>query len=108
MADIKTTITPGDVVWWVHCSNRVYKGTVQAITLCEWQGALYCEIYSPSFRRNPYPVVHYSNVFSSRHAAEEFAEYQAENPDGVFPMCMGCHYNMKRRQEMEQEVDNGT
>ena len=75
MADIKTRINPGDTVWWVHCSDKVYKGTVQAMTLCESQGALYCEIYSPSFRRNPYPVVHYSNVFPSRLAADEFCKH---------------------------------
>lgn len=101
--EIVTKINPGDTVWWVHCTNRVYKGTVQAITVCEPQGALYCEIHSPSFRRNPYPVVHYSEVFPSRSRAEEFAEYQAENPDHVLPMCMGCHYNMKQRREMEED-----
>ena len=93
MSEIVTKIKAGDTVWWVHCSNRVYKGTVQAITLCEYQGALYCNIHSPSFRINQFPVVHYSFVFLSRREAEEFAEYQAENPDGVFPVCMGCRFN---------------
>ena len=97
MTNIITKITPGDTVWWVHFTGRVYKGTVQAITLCEYQGALYCNIHSPSFRRNPYPVVHYSFVFLSRQAAEEYAEYQTQNPDGVFPVCMGCHYNAMLR-----------
>lgn len=93
MSEIITKIKPGDTVSWVHCSNKVYKGTVQSITLCEEQGALYCNIYSPSFRINHYPVVHYSNVFPSRQAAEEYADYQKVNPDGVFPVCMGCHFN---------------
>ena len=41
-----------------------------------------------------YPTVHYSNVFKSKDDAKEFAEYQKANPDDVFPMCMGCHYNV--------------
>ena len=93
MSEIVTRIKPGDTVWWVHCTNKVFKGTVQSITLNEYQGALYCGIHSPSFRRNQFPVVHYSEVFPSREAAEEHAEYQRENPDRVFPVCMGCHYN---------------
>ncbi len=93
MADIKTKLNVGDTVWWVHCSNKIYKGTVEEISCCDYQGALYCQIYSPSFKRNPYPTVHYSNVFKSKDDAKEFAEYQKENPDDVFPKCMGCHYN---------------
>ncbi len=101
MANIKTNLNVGDTVWWVHCSHKVYKGTIEEISCCDYQGALYCQIYSPSFRRNPYPTVHYSNVFKSRDEAHEFAEYQKANPDGVFPMCMGCHYNAFK------ETDNG-
>ena len=101
MAEIKTNLNVGDTVWWVHCSNRVYKGVIKDIHLCEYQGALYCNIHSPSFKINPYPVVHYSEVFGSREAAEDFAEYQKKNPDDVLPMCMGCHYNAFK------EVDNG-
>ena len=101
MSDIVTKIKLGDTVWWVHCSNKVYKGTVQAITLCEYQGALYCNIYSPSFRKNQFPVVHYSEVFLSRQEAEEHADYQRANPDNVFPVCMGCHYNAMKNAIME-------
>ena len=101
MSEIVTKVKVGDTVWWVHCSNRVYKGIVQAIILCEYQGALYCNIFSPSFRRNPYPVVHYSEVFLSRSEAEEHAEYQKENPDGVFPRCMGCHFNAMKNAIIE-------
>ena len=97
MADIKTKLNIGDTVWWVHCSNKIYKGTVEEISCCDHQGALYCQIYSPSFRRNPYPTVHYSNVFKSKDDAKEFAEYQKANPDDVFPKCMGCHYNVFKR-----------
>lgn len=93
MADIKTKLNVGDTVWWVHCSNKIYKGTVEEISCCDYQGALYCQICSPSFRRNPYPTVHYSSVFKSRDEAQKFAKYQEENPDDVFPKCMGCHYN---------------
>lgn len=93
IADIKTKLNIGDTVWWVNCSNKVYKGTIKEIVCCDYQGALYCGIYSPSYRRNINPVVHYSSVFESREKAQKFAEYQKENPDDVFPKCMGCHYN---------------
>ena len=52
MADIKTKLNVGDTVWWVNCSNKVYKGTIKEIVCCDYQGALYCCIYSPSYRRN--------------------------------------------------------
>ena len=109
MSEIVTKIKPGDTVWWVHCSNRVYKGTVQSIDLCEYQGALYCHIYSPSFKRNPNPTVHYSFVFPDRQGALGFAEYQSENPDHTIPMCMGCHYNFMTAKEaaFEDEVLDG-
>lgn len=93
MADIKTKISVGNTVWWVHCTGRVYKGVVEDIHICEYQGALYCLIHSPSFKRNQYPVVHYSNVFLDKERARGFAKYQIRNPDNVLPMCMGCHYN---------------
>lgn len=92
MPKIETRLNVGDTVWWVHCENKVYKGTIEEISCCDYQGALYCGIYSPSFKRNPYPTVHYSNVFPSRKEAQDFANYQKENPDNVFPCCMGCHY----------------
>lgn len=92
MAEIRTMYNVGDTVWWVHCSGRVFKGIIENIACCDYQGALYCEIHSPSFKVNPHPTVHYSFVFSSRKAAQEFAEYQKQNPDAVFPKCMGCHY----------------
>ena len=76
MADIKTKLNVGDTVWWVNCSNKVYKGTIKEIVCCDYQGALYCGIYSPSYRRNTNPVVHYSSVFKSREEAQKFAEYQ--------------------------------
>lgn len=97
MAELKTRLNVGDIVWWVHCSNKVYKGKITDISLCEYQGALYCVLHSPSFKINKTPVVHYSNVFTTRKMAEEFAEYQKANPDDVFPMCMGCHYAWNRR-----------
>ena len=103
MSEIVTKIKAGDTVWWVHCSNKVFKGTVQAITLCEYQGALYCELHSPSFRRNQFPVVHYSKVFLSRQSAEEYADYQKANPDMAFLVCMRCHYNAMRNAVMKAE-----
>lgn len=101
MSEIATTLHVGDTVWWVHCSGKVYKGTLQAISLCEYQGALYCHIHSPSFRLNQFPTVHYSAVFQSREGAKEFAEYQRKNPDGVFPVCMGCHFNAMKSAILE-------
>ena len=106
MSEIVTKSKQGDTVWWVNWKGRVIKGTVLAIQLCEESGALYCNIYSPSHRINQYPVVHYSEVFLSRGKAEEFAEYQKENPDNVFPRCMGCHYNAMKAAIMKED-DNG-
>lgn len=37
MANIKTKLNVGDTVWWVHCSNKIYKGTVE-ILYCDYQG----------------------------------------------------------------------
>ena len=91
----------GDVVWWVHCSGKVYQGVIEGITCCDYQGALYCHIYSPSFRLNPYPTVHYSYVFKSKDEAKDFSKYQRENPDSLVPMCMGCHYAMGNREAKE-------
>lgn len=101
MAEIKTALNIGDTVWWVHCSSRVYKGTIEGISCCDYQGALYCHINSPTFKRNPYPTVHYSSVFSTQKEAKEFVKYQKENPDGVLPKCMGCHYSWSRREGKE-------
>lgn len=98
MAEIKTKLNVGDTVRWVHCTNRVYNGTIEDIHCCEYQGALYCTLHSPSFKVNPYPVIHYSFVFPTLKAEKEFAEYQKENPDGVFPMCLGCHYAWNGRE----------
>lgn len=93
----------GDSVWWVHCSGRVYRGRIESIDLCEYQGALYCVLHSPDFKVNQNPVVHYSNVFRTRSEAREFARYQKRNPDNVFPMCIGCHYHYSREKESNNE-----
>ena len=34
--------------------------------------------------------------------AEEYAEYQRANPDAVFPVCMGCHFNAMRNAIIEE------
>jgi hypothetical protein len=88
-------------VWWVHCTGKVYRGTILEIELCEYQGALYCLLDSPSFRVNRTPIIHYSDVFKTLEEAKEFAEYQTKNPDGVYPRCMGCHYNYSRHAKKE-------
>lgn len=36
MADIKTKLNVGDTVWWVNCSNKVYKGTIKEIVCCDY------------------------------------------------------------------------
>ena len=92
MSEIKTKLNVGDTVWWVHITGRVYQGIVENIDCCEYQGALYCHIHSPTFKINPHPVVHYSYVFNTKAEAKEFAAYEKANPDGVFPKCMGCYF----------------
>ena len=74
MGDVKTKLNVGDTAWWVNCSNKVYEGTIKAVYY-DYQGALYYDIYSPSYRRNTNPVVPYSSVFESREEAKKFAEY---------------------------------
>ena len=108
MADIKTKINVGDEVWWVHegIQVRKYKGTVVDISLCEYQGALYCVIHSPTFKINPNPCVHYSEVFKTKEEAEKFRkniknlkDRNFEPEDGfkfhVYPMCFGCYHYWK-------------
>lgn len=106
MAQIKTKHNVGDNVWWVHCSCRVYEGTIVDISCCDYQGFLYCLISSPKFKANPFPNVHYSNVFKTKKEAQEYAKYQKRNPDGVFPMCMSCHYNDWLKQPADEERDS--
>ena len=105
MSEIRTNIKAGDTVWWVHCFWKVYKGVVQSIDLCEGQGALYCNIYSPSFQRNQYPTVHYTNVFLSRGEAEDFAEDEKKE-NSTLMRCDRCKYNEMKR-AIESEADNG-
>lgn len=108
MAEIKTKINVGDQVWWVHDGSQVrkYKGTVEQIECCDYQGALYCVIYSPTFKLNPYPCVHYSNVFKTKLEADQFRktiktlkERRNEPEPGfkyhVYPMCYGCYHAWK-------------
>ena len=109
--EIVAALQPGDTVYFVHSNTfklsgkraSVIKATIQSIDLCEYQGALYCNLYAPSFRRNQHPTVHYSKVFKTRDAAREFAEYMDANPDDVFPVCMGCHYNTAYTGKEEEE-----
>lgn len=99
--EIVAELQPGDTVYYIHDNafkisgkrTSVIKATIQSIDLCEYQGALYCNLYAPSFRRNQHPTVHYSRIFKTRSDAQDYADYVDENPDGVWPVCMGCHYN---------------
>lgn len=96
--EIKTNTKVGDTVYWVKeikARWRIYEATVEEITLCEYQGALYCTLYCPDFKINPYPVVHYSYVFHTRQEAEEHKQV-LQKSDG-FPMCDGCKFAWRGR-----------
>ena len=99
--EIKTNHKVGDTVYWVHGTNKlmIYKGTIEEISLCEYQGALYCLLHSPTFKINPYPNVHYSHVFHTREQAEEFREAvkAAKGNESLYPVCYGCRYAWKGR-----------
>lgn len=49
MANIKTKLNVGDTVWWVHCSNKIYKGTVEEISCCDYQGGTVLPNLQPVF-----------------------------------------------------------
>lgn len=96
--EIKTNTKIGDYVWWVKQVKgkwRIYEATVENITLCEYQGALYCELHSPDSKINPFPNVHYSYVFHTRQEAEAHREVLRAT-DGL-PMCDGCKYAWRGR-----------
>lgn len=102
--EIKTNIKVGDKVWWVKERYtkkgkvfRVYEATVENIQLCEYQGALYCELHCPDFKLNPYPNVHYSFVFPTREKAGVFRDWLKNGGDEGIPMCWGCKYAWQGR-----------
>ena len=116
MIQLKTQLNPGDSVWWVHehgPGGRVckFQGTIERIELCEYQGALYCVIDCPSFKRNPMPVVHYSFVFADKDEAEQFRQtikllkdknFKVGNTEfttTVYPKCFGCYHQYKNRRK---------
>lgn len=90
---IDAKIKVGDKVFWVHCSGRVYAGTVEELRLCEYQGSVYANLYSPTFKLNTYPTVHYSHLFSTKEKAKDFAKYVKQA--STVPMCEGCRYHFK-------------
>ena len=93
MSEIKTGLKVGDIVWWVHCTNKVYKGEIKELSFCEGQGAVYCHIYSPTFRINPYPAVHYTNCFSSKEEAKEAVKWLNDNERHGMIRCDRCKLN---------------
>lgn len=102
--EIKSNINVGDTVYWVKDKYTrdgkrriIQEAVVEEITLCEYQGALYCTLNCPTNKINPNPVVHYSFVFPTREMAKDFADFLKSNP--VFPpMCYGCNYAFRARQ----------
>ena len=86
--NIMPKIQIGQVIWWVNHSNKVQKGTVEEYSFCEYQGAMYLVIHSPSNKINNYPCIHYSHCFTSKEMAIEFANYQ----DGLGNRCDRCKF----------------
>jgi len=104
--EIRTNTKIGDKVYWIKDKfNKdgtirwmMYEATVENISLCEYQGALYCELHCPSHKVNPYPVVHYSYVFHTKEEAEAHRkEMKNLRRYKDFPMCDGCKYAWKGR-----------
>ena len=103
--EIKTGIKIGDPVFWVKDRYTksgkkrfmIYPATVKSIRLCEYQGALYCELDSPAFKLNPNPVVHYSFVFPTKEEAAEFRS--AVRGSTSYRKCWGCEYAWKGAKE---------
>lgn len=87
-------IKVGDFVYWVHCSNRVYKGEVKRIDFCENQGAIYLILHSPTFKINPYPCVHYTHCFISKEEAHELAR-ELKRADTTQMRCDRCKFEFK-------------
>ena len=92
MYEIRTRINVGDTVYWIHCSNKVYKGIVQEMHMCEGQGAIYCSIHSPLFKLNQYPNVHYSNCYKEKARAIETANYLKQE-ETFMKRCDRCKLN---------------
>ena len=97
--EIRTNKHIGDKVWWVHRIKdrwRIFEATIEDISLCEYQGALYCQLYSPAFKINPHPTIHYSYVFCTKEEAESHREVMKAS-DNYIPMCDGCKYAWRGR-----------
>jgi hypothetical protein len=92
MSEIKTRINVGDTVYWIHHSNKVYKGIVEGMHMCEGQGAIYCSIHSPMFKINPYPNVHYSFCYKEKERAVEASEYLKQEEESL-KRCDRCKLN---------------
>jgi hypothetical protein len=93
---IKTRLSLGDTVYWVHCSNKIYKGIVREFSFCEDQGAVYLILDSPSFKINPNPIVHYSHCFISKEQAQEcIKDYDDWNKMGMI-RCDRCYFERSK------------
>lgn len=91
----------GKKVYWIASDNKVRVGTVLDVSLCEYQGALYLELNSPTFKKNPYPTVHYSNCFSTRDEADELARELRDTKGWGLKRCDRCEFEYRKAMTKE-------
>lgn len=95
----------GDTVWWVHCSNKTYKGIAEEYSFCESQGAVYLYLLSPTFKLNLHPCVHYSHCFKTSKEAKEFAKY-LKKENTICKRCDRCEFNEFNKNQKHTNMDN--
>ena len=105
MIEIKTGLKAGDKVWWIHCSNRIYYGTIKEFAFCEGQGAVYCYIDSPTFKLNPYPTVHYTHCFSTKEEAKDVVKYLKEEEKHGMIRCDRCKFNEQYKDAVHDKYE---
>lgn len=82
----------GDIVYWVHCSYRIYRGEVLSVSLGNEGTQVFLELYSPDFKKNNNPSVFMGDVFSSKKKAQEFVKYCKDNLDNT--MCTNFDHEL--------------
>lgn len=96
---VKMEHSVGKKVYWIAADNKVRVGTVMDVTLCGYQGALYLELHSPTFKINPHPCVHYSSCFGSREAANELARELKDAKGWGLKRCDTCEFEYRKAQQ---------